>query len=90
MKIRVHSKRSGFRRAGFTFGRQSVELTDEDLGKTAAERRQRLSMLRDEPMLVVEDLAEEDAKQDAEAGGKKPAQATGKKSQAKTGNGDGN
>jgi hypothetical protein len=59
MKIRVHSKRDSFRRAGFAFGRNPVELTAEDLGKNQKEREERLEMLRNEPMLVVEEVAED-------------------------------
>lgn len=53
-KIRVHSKRSEFYRAGMKFGDQPVELDTNELKKG------QLKQLEDEPMLVVEHLGEDE------------------------------
>lgn len=50
--IRVHAKRPGFRRAGLEFGHEPRELDVDAL--TAEQLRQ----IHDEPMLVVEEMAE--------------------------------
>lgn len=55
MKIRVHSRKDGFRRAGLVFGRQPVTLDAAELGE------ERLTALEAEPMLVVERLEEPDS-----------------------------
>jgi hypothetical protein len=63
-KIRVHSKRAGFRRAGIAFGAEPVTLDTAEL------KAGQLDALRAEPMLVVEELGEEPAKS---GGNKMPA-----------------
>lgn len=68
MKIRVHSKRNTFYRAGMKFGDTPVELDTDELEKGA------LAQLEAEPMLVVERLGES-PKAGNQGGGKSAGQS---------------
>lgn len=54
--IRVTSKVDGFRRAGIAHSKSSQTIALKDLTK------EQLQLLKDEPMLVVEELSAKDAK----------------------------
>lgn len=72
-KIRVHSKRPGFRRAGMEFGAEPRELDTANL------KAGQLKQLEDEPMLVVEHVGEDTSKGGKGGGAAgKPAGETGK------------
>lgn len=78
-KIRVHSKRPGFRRAGIEFGAEPVELDTAKL--TKAKREQ----IEAEPMLVVEQLPEDTSSATGKGGAAgKSAGETGKSAGAES------
>ncbi len=56
--IKVTAKTDRFRRAGFSFTREPVELNTDDLSK------EQLKMLKAESMLVIEEVSSKDKDKD--------------------------